>query len=150
MNQRSDEPPAVSEPSPDQGVPRVALAVVNALLVLEAIAVAGVLVWLVVDLLTLTPSSYATAVALIVLVAIGAVFTAAVAVASIRRAGWSRAAAIVWQVLQVSVAAGAFQGLFARPDIGWALLIPAIVVVVLMLAPSVRRVYGNAGAAPEH
>ncbi|GAA2456488.1 MULTISPECIES: hypothetical protein [Agromyces] len=150
MNQSSDRPASAEEPPADQGVPRAALAIVNVLLVLEALAVAGVLVWLVVDLLTLAPSSYATAVALIVLVAIGAVFTAAVAVASIRRAGWSRAGAIVWQVLQVSVAAGAFQGLFARPDIGWALLIPAIVVVVLMLAPSVRRAYGNAGAAPEH
>ena len=43
------------------------------------------------------------------------------------------------QILQIAVAVGCFQGLVARPDLGWALLIPAIVAGVLALTPSVVR-----------
>ena len=75
------------------------------------------------------------------LVVIGAVWVGAVAVASLRRAPWSRAAAIVWQILQVSIAVGAFQGLFARPDVGWLLLVPAITVIGLLLWTPVRLAY---------
>jgi hypothetical protein len=125
----------------DSRAVRVALIVVNAVLILETIAVAAIAVWLLVDLVALQPSSYATAVALIVLVAIGAVWVGATAIASLRRAPWSRAAAIVWQILQVSIAVGAFQGLFARPDVGWALLVPAVTVIGLLLWPPVRVVY---------
>ena len=118
---------------------RAALVVVSALLILEAAAVVGLLVWLIVDLLTLQPSSYATAIALIVLVAIAA--------ASFRRASWSRASAIVWQILQLSIAVGAFQGLFARPDIGWVLLVPAITVIGLLLWTPVRLAYARSEGA---
>jgi hypothetical protein len=131
---------------------RAALVTITALLFLEAAALVAVVVWLVVDLLALEPSSYATAIALIVLVVIGAIWVSAVAVASIRRAPWSRAAAIVWQVLQLSIAVGAFQGLFARPDVGWLLLVPAITVIGLLLWAPVRLVYtrpGDVDRAPD-
>ena len=118
---------------------------VSALLFLEAAALVGIVVWLIVDLIALQPSSYATAIALIVLVVIGAVWVGAVAVASLRRAPWSRAAAIVWQVLQLSVAVGAFQGLFARADVGWLLLVPAITVIGLLLWTPVRLAYTRPG-----
>jgi len=144
VNQRaSDEesmPPAASDST---GV-RAALVVVSAVLMLEAAALIALVVWLVVDLLALEPSSYATAIALLVLVAIGALWVSLTAIASLRRAPWSRAAAIVWQVLQVSVAVGAFQGLFARPDIGWLLLVPAITVIGLLLWTPVRLAYARA------
>jgi hypothetical protein len=128
--------------APTGGV-RAALAVVSGLLVLEAVAVVALLVWLVVDLLTMQPSSLATAIALIVIVAIAAAWLSAVALASLRHAPWSRASAIVWQVLQVSIAVGAFQGLFARPDLGWALLVPAITVIGLLLWTPVRLAYAR-------
>jgi hypothetical protein len=120
---------------------RAALATVSVLLFAEAAALAALVAWLVFDLVVLQPSSLATAVALIVITAIAAAWVAAIAVASVRRAPWSRAAAIVWQVLQLSIAVGAFQGLFARPDIGWALLIPAVTVVGLLLWTPVREAY---------
>lgn len=126
----------------DRG-PRAALAVVSVLLFAEALLVTVLLGWLLVDLVALEPSSMATAIALIVLVAVGAIWIWAVAVASLRRAPWSRAAAIVWQVLQVSVAVGAFQGLFARPDVGWLLLVPAITVIGLLLWTPVRVAYSR-------
>ncbi len=37
---------------------------------------------------------------------------------------WMRGAIVVWQVLQLAIAIGSFQGLFARPDIGWLLVDP--------------------------
>jgi hypothetical protein len=64
-------------------------------------------------------------------------------VASFSRAPWSRAAAIVWQILQVSIAVGAFQGFFARPDVGWVLLVPAITVIGLLLWTPVRIAYSR-------
>lgn len=124
---------------------RTALAVVRVLLALEAIGMLAVVSWLIVDLFALQPSSYATAIALIVVAAIGAIWAVANAAGALRRAGWSRASAIVWQILQVSIAVGAFQGLFARPDIGWLLLVPAIVVVGLLLWPPVRLAYSGEG-----
>lgn len=130
-------PPAAS----DSGGVKAALVVIGVVLVLEAAALIALVVWLVADLFALQPSSYATAIALLVLVAIGALWVSVTAVASLRRAPWSRAAAIVWQVLQVSVAVGAFQGLFARPDLGWLLLVPAITVIGLLLWTPVRLAY---------
>lgn len=124
---------------------RGALAVVRAILILEAVGMIVVVGWLLIDLFALQPSSYATAIALIVVAAIGAIWAVANAVGAVRRAGWSRASAIVWQILQVSIAVGAFQGLFARPDIGWVLLVPAVVVVGLLLWPPVRLAFTPEG-----
>lgn len=146
MNRRDDAQlgrngePAADAPGAQSGA-RAALVVVSVLLFVEAAAMTALVVWLLVDLFALEPSSYATAIALLVLVAIGALWVIAVAFASLRRAPWSRAAAIVWQILQVSIAVGAFQGLFARPDLGWALLVPAITVIGLLLWTPVRLAY---------
>lgn len=131
----------VSERPPAAG--RRALQVVRALLALEALGMVVIVGWLVIDLFALRPSSYATAIALIVMAAIAAIWTIANAVGAVRRAGWSRASAIVWQFLQISVAVGAFQGLFARADIGWVLLVPAVVVIALLLWPPVRLAYSR-------
>ena len=130
------------EASSSGGV-KAALIVVSGILLLEAAALVALTIWLLVDLFALEPSSYATAIALLVLVAIAALWMGAVAVASLRRAPWTRAGAIVWQILQISVAVGAFQGLFARPDIGWLLLVPAVTVIGLLLWSPVRHAYGR-------
>jgi hypothetical protein len=146
VNPREDGPLEAHDDSsdgvatPDTGV-RAALVVVSVLLFLEAAAMVALVIWLVIDLFSLEPSSYATAIALLVLVAIGAIWVVTVALGSLRQAPWSRAAAIVWQILQVSIAVGAFQGLFARPDVGWALLVPAITVIGLLLWAPVRLAY---------
>ena len=108
----------------------------------------ALVIWLVIDLFSLEPSSYATAIALLVLVAIGAIWVVTVAVGSLRQASWSRAAAIVWQILQVSIAVGAFQGLFARADVGWVLLVPAVTIVGLLLWTPVRLAYGRSEDRP--
>jgi hypothetical protein len=114
----------------------IALAV---LLFLEAALVIALTVWLLVDLLTETPQSFASAVAIFVLVALAAVWVTGTAIAALRGRSWSRASAVTIQILQIAVAVGSFQGIFARPDLGWALLVPALVGVVLALSPQVVR-----------
>jgi hypothetical protein len=114
----------------------IALAV---LLFLEAALVIALTVWLLVDLLTETPQSFASAVAIFALVALAAVWVTGTAIAALRGRSWSRASAVTIQILQIAVAVGSFQGIFARPDLGWALLVPAVIGVVLALSPQVIR-----------
>jgi hypothetical protein len=96
-----------------------------------ALLVAATL-WLVFELIVDVPASLASALALTVLTAIAAVWLAILTVNTLRGAPWVRGGIVVWQVLQIAVAIGCFQGFFARPDIGWALLIPAIAALVLL------------------
>ena len=93
--------------------------------------------YLIIELLVDTPASVPSAIALTVLTALSATFLAVVVVNILRGRAWTRGATIVWQVLQIAVAVGCFQGIFARPDIGWALLLPSIVVIVLLFTKPV-------------
>ncbi len=114
------------------------LIALSALLFLESAALAVAAIVLILDLLTQRPDSAVTAVALIVLVALGAVFLSVVAVHALRGRYWIRGATMTWQILQILVAISSFQGVFGRPDIGWALLVPAIVVIILLFTRGVR------------
>lgn len=107
------------------------------LLWLECAALAAVTVFLLVELLVATPGSYASAIALAVIALIAAVWLAAIAVNLGRQRAWTRGAAIVWQVLQIAIAVGSLQGPAARPDIGIALLLPAVAVIVLLFTKPV-------------
>ncbi len=93
--------------------------------------------YLVIELIVATPDSYASAVALTVLTAIAAVWLAVIGVNVLRGNPWVRGATVVVQILQIAVAIGCFQGAFARPDLGWLLLIPAIVALILLFSPPV-------------
>ena len=75
----------------------------------------------------------------IVLAILAAVWLIVTAVSTLRARSWIRASAVTWQVLQIAVAIGSFQGLYARPDLGWALLVPALVGIGLALSPGVIR-----------
>jgi len=90
---------------------------------------AGFLVW---ELATTKPASYPSAFFLLALALLAAVWLCFIAVSMLRRAPWVRGATVVWQVLQLAVAVGCFQGLFARPDIGWLLLAPALAALALL------------------
>jgi len=111
--------------------------VLAAILLAECALVTVVTVVLLVDLLVATPASYPGAIALTALAAIAAVWLAFIAVHTLRGSPWIRGAAVVWQVLQISVAVGSFQGVFQRTDVGWLLLIPAVAVLVLLFTKPV-------------
>lgn len=115
------------------------LAALAVILGLEAVLVTGLAVWLLIDLLTITPQSFATAIAIFVLTAIAAVWVIATLVGILTLRAWARASTVTIQVLMLAVAIGSFQGLLARPDIGWALLVPAVVAGVLAVTPTVVR-----------
>ncbi|TFC80466.1 hypothetical protein E3T23_09135 [Cryobacterium cheniae] len=116
--------------------PRAVL-LLAAILYAEAALLWAAVLWLILELLTATPTSLATALAVLVLVLIGASWVTAIAVNSLRRRSWIRGAAVTWQLVQIAVAVGSFQGLYARPDLGWALLLPSVVVLVLLFQPRV-------------
>lgn len=133
---------AVSEP---RSTPRrhpfvLALTV---LVLAECALLAVATIYLVIELLVATPDSYASAVALTVLAAIAAIWLGVIALNIVRGNAWVRGATIVWQVLQIAVAIGCFQGIFARPDIGWLLLVPALVTLVLLFTPPVVAATSN-------
>ena len=101
----------------------------------EAAAVAAAFlaaVLLLFELLADTPSSYASAVAILVLTALAAVWLAVVARGALLGRPWVRAAAMVWQVLQLGLGIGSLQGLFHRDDVGWLLIVPALIVIGLL------------------
>ncbi|MET0975100.1 MAG: hypothetical protein ABWX82_05500 [Leifsonia sp.] len=127
---------------------RLLIGLLRALLVAEALLVAGVAVWFLVELLTAEPASFASAVALFVIVLVAAAFVIAIAVGALRSQPWIRGAAVTWQIIQIAVAAGCFQGLYARPDIGWALLVPSLAVIALLVAPRVRVAFARPEPEP--
>ncbi len=114
-----------------------ALRLLAALLFAEAALLIAVTLWFVYELVTDQPTSLASALVLTVLSGIAAVWVTLIAANTLRGASWIRGAAVTWQILQIAVAVGAFQGFYARPDIGWALLLPAILVIILLFTKSV-------------
>ena len=136
MNEHADQSrEGASEPSETRRPP--SLLALTALLAAEALLLWVAAGWLVFELLTETPASVASAVAILVLVLIAAIWVSAIARGALRGRPWIRGAALTWQLLQVFVAIGCFQGLYARPDLGWALLLPSIAVIVLLFTPRV-------------
>lgn len=133
MNER------LSEPSADDSGRRFSRAVLTlvALLAIEALGLAALAVVLLVDLITGEPSSYLAAIALFVLTAAAAAGVGAIAVNALRGSSWIRGAAVTVQVLQLTVAIGSFQGVFARPEVGWLLLVPEVAILVLLFTRSV-------------
>ncbi len=133
----------MSEDFPDrdgtqsQAARPLALRALAAVIGLEGVALVALTGWLVVDLFTFPADSIASAVALVVVTALGAVWLVVMALHTLRGKPWIRAAAVTVQVMVLAVAVGAFQDAFARPDIGWMLLVPAVVVLVLLFTPAV-------------
>ncbi len=114
-----------------------------AVLVFDALLIAAGLAYLVVELLVERPDSLATAIAITVTVALALLGAVLVIVHLARGRAWARSGALVWQALQIALALGSFQGLFARYDIGWLLLAPALAAIVLLFLPPVVAATGR-------
>lgn len=130
----------MSEPSPDapdrgrDPLRSAPLRVLVGVLLAEAIGLAGLTAFLLFEILTEVPDSYAAAVGITVLAAIATLWLVVIAVNTLRGFAWVRGAIVTVQVLQIAVAIGSFQGLFARTDIGWLLLVPAVAVLALLFS----------------
>ncbi|KQM61201.1 hypothetical protein ASE64_02245 [Agreia sp. Leaf210] len=134
MNSKPNSGEQISDQSSRRPILLIALSVV---LAAEAALATGVTVWLVFELLTATPDSFASAVVILLLSAGLACALWAMVVGLLRRQSWVRGAALTWQLLQIAVAIGCFQGVFAVPSLGWALLIPAVLAIFLLMSPPV-------------
>lgn len=113
------------------------------LLFAEAALMLAAVMWLVFELLTEQPASFVSAIAILVLTIVAFVFVTAIAIGAVRRRSWIRGAAISWQLMQIAIAVGCFQGIYARPELGWALLAPSLVVIALLLAPGIRSQFAH-------
>jgi len=118
------------------------------LLAAEAALLAVATAYLLIEILTVQPDSYAAAAAILLLTLLATVWLGAIVVGALRGRGWIRGAAIVWQVLQIAVGVGSLQGTFANPSVGLWLIVPAVLVVVLLLTPSVVAVTSARDDAP--
>jgi hypothetical protein len=128
------------EPQRDQAGRHPYVRALTVLLGAEALLMLGLSAWFLFELLAATPSSFTSALAIFVILLIATAFVVALAVGLIRRQTWIRGGAVTWQLIQIAVAIGAFQGIFAQPGIGWLLLIPSIVVLVLLFTKPVIAV----------
>jgi len=107
------------------------------LLALECAALVVVACYLVVELLVARPDSMATAIALLLLDLLAAIWVGTMAVHTLRGRSWIRSGAVTWQILQIAVGIGSFQAPFSRPDIAWLLILPAATVIILLFSPTV-------------
>ncbi len=115
------------------------------LVALEGLTIAALVIWQVAALMRGDTVSIESALALIVLTAIGAVAVLSFAVAIWRRQSWGRSGGIVTQLLILAVALGALTGVYAHPATGFALAAPAVVTLVLLIL-AVRRAGRDARA----
>lgn len=141
MNERADQSPD-ADPGTVRGSRRGPVLLLAIILAIEALTVWLVVAWQLFELLTATPSSFASAVAILVIVVIAGAWVSAIAVGVLRGRSWIRGAALTWQIVQVAVAVGLFQGTDARPDLGLALIIPSVIVIVLLFTPRVITAVG--------
>jgi hypothetical protein len=82
-------------------------------------------------------ASVGSGIALAVIVVIAAVWLGAMVIGTLRRQAWIRAAAIVWQLIQIVVGIGVLVGPDAQPLLGWPLVVVAIAAFILLFTPTV-------------
>ena len=120
-----------------------------ALLALEGLAIVALVIWQVAALVAGDTESIETAIALVVLTAVGAAGVLAFAVATWRGLSWGRSGGIVTQLLILAVALGAVTGVYADAGAGLILAVPAVITLVLLVL-AVRAAGRDArGAASE-
>jgi hypothetical protein len=122
-----------------------AVLVVALILVAESLILLGLCGFLTYQLAVDIPDSLASAVGLVVITVIATAWIAATTIGFFQGKSFARGSALVWQVLQAAVGLASNQGLFARPDIGSGLFVPALVALALLLfSPSVSKHLGTA------
>jgi hypothetical protein len=130
---------AASAPNPERHRHAAVLAFI-VLLVAETLLMIGLSAWFLFELVAATPASFTSALAIFVILLIATAFVTALALGAIRGRSWIRGGAVTWQLVQIAVAVGAFQGVFAQPAIGWFLLLPSLAVLALLFTPAVAAV----------
>lgn len=81
--------------------------------------------------------AFTTAIALFAMVAAATAWLFYVAFSLTRAKRWARSAALFWQLVMLAIASGSFTGQFGSQAIGWALVAPAAVVLILIFTKPV-------------
>lgn len=121
--------------------PPVQLIALIALVYLEAAVLAVAACLLLVDLVMADARDARSAVALAVTTALFALGVAVLAYGLHRRWVRIRGGVLLWQLLQVACAVGAFQGLLGPTWTGWLLLVPAGVAIWLLFTRPVTAIF---------
>jgi hypothetical protein len=142
VSEQSDRRPS-DDPAPSAGHRSGRRRALVVLLTAEAMLLWIALAWQIFELISSEPAFLPSAIALMLINLLVAVWVSAIAVYSAKGRSWVRGAALSWQFVQIAISIGCFQGVYARPDVGWALLIPSIVVILLLLTPGVLGPAGS-------
>ena len=131
-----------TEPDRRAGRP-VELWVITAILSVQTVAWAGLAAWTVLELVTGASSSVPTALFEVVLVVMAVAWMAATVVGTLGLRPWSRASLVAIEVLHIAAAIAAFQGYLVIIWLGWVLLVPAIVALVLAFTPRMTALFAR-------
>ena len=122
-----------------------AVVIVALILIAETLVLLGLSGFLIYQIAVETPDSLASAVGLVFITVIATAWIGATTIGFFQGKSFARGSALVWQVLQAAIGLASNQGLFARPDIGSGLFVPALVALALLLfSPSVSKHLGTA------
>ncbi|GAA3589513.1 hypothetical protein GCM10022198_11780 [Klugiella xanthotipulae] len=115
-----------------------------ALLALQTCALVAASAWYTFELFTASPDSLGQALFLYALILLSTLWVAVTTWGVYRETSWSRGSAVTIQILQIAIAVGSFQGLYAQPVVGWILLVSAGTALILLL-----RAVRDRGAADQ-
>jgi hypothetical protein len=117
--------------------------VVTVVLSCQTLGWAGLGAWILLELITGESSYLATALFEVVLVVLAVVWMAATVVGTLGGRPWSRASLVAIEVLHVAAAIAAFQGYLVFIWLGWVLLVPAILALILAFTPRMTAIYAR-------
>jgi len=100
--------------------------IASIIVTLEAVGAAVLFGYSVFGFVTRGDDPFLPALSIVLVAGIAFVWVAATAAGLLRRRSWARGSALTVQMLLFTVGIGAFQGLFAQPSLGWALVLPAV------------------------
>ncbi|MER3390634.1 MAG: hypothetical protein RJQ01_11465 [Microcella sp.] len=109
------------------------------LLALEAGFVAVLTAALTVEFVVRQADFPATALTLVGLTALVAIWLVAMTAGVWRARAWTRGSILVYHFLQLAIGVGSLQGFVPRPDIASWIIIPSIVGIVLALTPTITQ-----------
>ncbi len=113
--------------------------VAGGILLLEAVGMVAVAIWITVSALGEAIEHLGGSLFLAVICLATAVFLLQAGRGMLNAAAWSRSAAVVWQVLQVGVALGTYNGAEGPVPIALLLFIPSLVVLILVFRRSMSE-----------
>lgn len=107
----------------------------------EAVLLAVATIYLTFEMFTPDAQDALAAGALTVTTALFALGVLVLAIGLVRRWARIRGGVVLWQILQIACAIGAFQGLLGPTWIGWLLLVPAGVAIWLLFTKPVTALF---------